>query len=375
MLGRVICGDDCLAQIFKNHLPTESFRYQIKAKDYTEGIEWGKICAFKVFDTKNFYTYRNNGLFNTIIRLKKKDIQFLLKNKLISTRKEFRKFKENTALAVIKNIPHDFLLNLNDIQIAEFLAGTFDSDGTIRSSTPEMYISLDSQLQTRNEPLAYEQIKFFKVLSKMGKLPKLLKIEIYYPKKDKEKAMKFLTIINKLFPKVKMKEDNNSKGTKIYIFFSCSFQNELNRKNWNFWFKKVVPRLQRIDKRNKFLKLYKKNLKFLKIRKISLKDSLSIGKKLANKIDSRGIVIHKRPNFPQCEIRIKFKYLKDAYELKRKIVEFLNCKSNYFKKGSHWFVSFYVSSKNYLKVSKFIIPFLKNGGKKKKLMKFLKRFQ
>ncbi|RLI98683.1 MAG: hypothetical protein DRP00_01525, partial [Candidatus Aenigmatarchaeota archaeon] len=249
MIGRLICGDDCLAQIFKNKKPTNKFRYQIKAKNYDEGIKWGKICAFKVFNTTNFYSYKSNGLLNTIIKLKKKDVAFLLKNRFILLRKDFKKFKDNTALALLKNVPHKLILNFNDTQIGEFLAGIFDSDGTIRPSTEEMFVSLDSQLQTREEPLAYEQIRLFKSLAKMNKVPRILRIEVVHPPKEVNKAMKFFMKAKRIFPRVKIKKDNNSKGTKIYLFLSCNFQDELNRRSWKFWFKEVVPRLIREDKR------------------------------------------------------------------------------------------------------------------------------
>ena len=373
MIGRLTCGDDCLAQIFKNKKPTNKFRYQIKAKNYDEGIKWGKICAFKVFNTTNFYSYKSNGLLNTIIKLKKKDVAFLLKNRFILLRKDFKKFKDNTALALLKNVPHKLILNFNDTQIGEFLAGIFDSDGTIRPSTEEMFVSLDSQLQTREEPLAYEQIRLFKSLAKMNKVPRILRIEVVHPPKEINKAMKFFMKAKRIFPRVKIKKDNNSKGTKIYLFLSCNFQDELNRRSWKFWFKEVVPRLIREDKRHKFLEIYKKRLNLLKLNGISLRSPKHTGKELAHLINSRGRVLIKRPSNLQCEIRIKFSNeLNIVTKIKDTIEKFLHCKVSSLRRKNSYIVSFYISSKNYLKVHEFIFPFLERGDNKKRIADFLR---
>lgn len=375
MLGRLICGDDCLAQVFRNHKPINKFRYQIQARDYNEGIAWGEMCAKEVFSTKDYYSYQKDngkGLFNTIILLTKKDVNFLFEGKFIKNRRDFKKFKSETALALIKDIPFNKLLRFNGTELVEFLAGCFDSDGVIRPKKPGMYICLDSQTGNRKDPLAYKQIQLFKKWSEQNKMPKILKVKIISPPHAIKRAKKFHFRIKKIFKNTELKIYENSKGVKINIYFSCDVRNCLNREIWNFWIKEVAKRLIRKDKKIKFLRFYRNKTKYFSLQKASRMTLKNFGKKLANFIDSdNAYFLLKRPSYPQCEIRIKFLSLNEAKKMKNKIEKTLNCGAGLSKRNKTYFVSFYISSKNYLEIESFVLPYITTRRKKIKIKNYI----
>jgi len=360
MLGRLICGDDCLSQVFHKCRATGKLRYQIQAKDYNEGILWGKICAKEVFKTDNYRSYqKSDGAYNTVINLQNEDVLSLFKNGYISPRKHSDKFKSSTALAVIKNIPIEKLLKFGDEEIAEFLAGCFDSDGTIRPKRSGMVIFLDTQVDNREMPLAYDQIRLFKRWAESRKMPRILRVRIIHPPetKFKNRAKIFYGYTKKLLPNVKLEERRNVKGVTIWLTFSCNVRmRSENRNVWKFWIKNVVPRLLRDDKKTKFLNFYEKRKHLFS--PIEIKNIGGFGKELAKYINEQSYVTIRRPTYPQCEIKIRFQFLADANGLKDKIEEHIACKTRIRERYGKFFVIFNISSKNFLEIEKFVMPFI-----------------
>lgn len=370
MLGRLVCGDDSLVQAF-NGKPTNKFRYQIQAKDYDEGFVWGKICAREVFGTKKYYFYqKKDGLYNTVINLTKEDVRKLFDNCYVSQRNDFQKFKKHTALAVIKAIPIQKLLKLEKEQIAEFLAGCFDSDGSIRPERSMMIIYLDTQINNRTEPLAYEQIKLLKYWAEERKAPRLLRIEIVYPPKLKGRAEDFFKGAKKLLSNTTLIKTENTKGVTMKLNFSCDVRTRsFNRDAWMFWIKEVVPRFLRKDKKSKFLKFYTSNKKHFCSEKPRLPYKFS--KDLARYINSQSYISVRRPKCLQCEIKIYFRFSSKAKALRGKIKKYLKCAAYIYKKQSNFFVSFYLTPKIFPEFEKIILPLL-NRNKGNRIVKFLK---
>ncbi len=108
------------------------------------------------------------------------------------------------------------------------------------------------------------------------------------------------------------------------------------------------------------------------------------GAYLAGVIDGDGDVRIKRPEYPQCAIRICSS--KPQYELQKAVNKIFCCSSNIIRdqrwklmpQGKYYFLTAYnfeflVSRKNYFLVSKFIVPNMAMPHKRKKLIKFIKR--
>lgn len=364
MLGRLICGDDCLSQVIRNGKPTDSFRYQIQAKDYNEGIKWGKVCAKEVFDTNNYYSYRKSdlaetsaGLFNTIIRLGRTDIDFLLNENFVKLRKDFKNFKSYTALALIKNIPLTSLRNFSHNELAEFLAGVFDSDGCIRPNSSSMFICLDSQTKTRKFPLAYKEIELFKLLESQNIVPRIINVTITHGTRLdlRKRAKKYFSEVKKLIENVYLKEEKSAIGVKINIHFSCNLLNSSNKLAWKFWVTKIVPKLIRKDKQIKISKFIKPRKAYLSFTKIS-KSLIEFCHDLAQIIDTNGRILIKRPKYPQCEIRIKISTLRKAKKYKNKIEKTLRCKVSILKEDNSYYLDFYISIKNQDLIKSFVLP-------------------
>ena len=290
------------------------------------------MCARTLFKTKKFYSYRKSGIsktYNTVVILPKSKVQPLFSGNYIKRRDYSSKYRNSTTLAVIKSIPLGRLTNASSDNIAEFLSGWFDSDGSIRPKCSEMSFALDTQISTRKEPLAYRQIELLKMLSKQNRVPRILSIEIRYPRKLKERAYVFYRNVKPIFSSVKISESRKSKGVRIRAGLSCDVRRRsINRLAWMFWIENVVPRLIRKDKKSRFIEFYKQRKRYFQV---SFKRNKTFYKYLATKIESKGSIVIRTSGRLQCEVKIRCFSLKESRKLKRKVESFLYAKTKIYK--------------------------------------------
>jgi hypothetical protein len=104
------------------------------------------------------------------------------------------------------------------------------------------------------------------------------------------------------------------------------------------------------------------------------------GSYLAGIIDSDGDVTTKRPKYPQCLVRITSGA--PQKELKGMIIKYLNCGSSIVKSDTFakkwnvrvisWKTQFYISSKNFDLIEKYLLPYLAIERKREKVKKYIR---
>jgi len=265
MLGRLVCGDDCLAQIFYNGNPSNKFRYQIQSANEEEGIIWGKTCG-ELFNVIPLQFQKPTGEYCSNLMIGNEIVNKIIRNGFLEL--PHVKTYKNTAYALLKNIPIDKILSFNDNKMSEFLAGLFDSDGTIRPLKGEIQISLDSQTINRKEPLLFKEIRLFIELSRKRKSPLVLRITVSSPDNKNKRALYLLKEIEKRFPNVPLsfRINEKRKGVSAYINLSTCVRWKRLKENKIpiiFWLENVVPKLIRNDKKEKFNTYYCIRKKFL----------------------------------------------------------------------------------------------------------------
>jgi len=265
MLGRLICGDDCLVQIFYSGKPTDKFRYQIQSSNIEEGILWGNKCA-KLFKVTPKQFQKPTGEYCSNFIIKSEYVRNLIKKGFLTLPK--LKTSKNTGLALIKCIPIYRILKFNKDKLSEFLAGLFDSDGTIRPSKGEIRIALDSQMLNRKVPLVFKEIKMFIELDKAKLVPKINRVVVATPNCNNKRAKYIFNEIKRNFPSIPLSMiiSKGRKGTTVTLNLStCARWNRLakNREPLRFWRDFVIPKLIRTDKRKKFEKFFEIRNKFL----------------------------------------------------------------------------------------------------------------
>jgi len=325
---------------------------------------WGNICSANVFNSEKFYSYikKTEGTYNYVVILNENSISNLIKNKYIIKRKYDSRFKPNTSLATIKSIPLRRIASLNDRKLAEFLAGWFDSDGTIRPKFSELSFALDTQLATREEPLAYSEIKLLKLLEAKNKVPKLIRIKISYASKLKDRAFKFFETCKNLYNNTCIAESESAKGVKINAHLSCNVRARTdNRESWIFWVNSVVPRLFREDKKLKFIKFFRER----RHRFVKYQINLNFYKELSGLINKNCYICISRRNYPECRIKLKDLDKKLAKTISYKINKFLYTRSDLHKSRRCYTIEFYFSPNNFEEFEKYIIPELNKDYKSK----------
>jgi intein/homing endonuclease len=265
MLGRLTCGDDCLAQIFYNGNPSNKFRYQIQSVNKEEGIIWGKICG-KLFNAVPLQFQKPTGEYCSNLMIENWIVNKIIKNGFLEL--PHVKTNKNTAYALLKNIPIDKILSFNDSKMSEFIAGLFDSDGTIRPLRGEIQISLDSQTLNRKEPLLFKEIRLFIELSRIEKSPLVLRIIVSSPDDKNKRALYLLKEIEKRFPNIPLsfRINRKRKGVSAYINLSTCVRWKRLKENKipiKFWLENIVPKLIRSDKKSKFNTYYTIRKRFL----------------------------------------------------------------------------------------------------------------
>jgi hypothetical protein len=250
MLGRLVCGDDSLSVSVRQNTLSDYFRYQIQSANREEGWYWGDTCS-NLFGSERKYRYRKStGQYCTNFVLEKLQVENLISEGFLSLPAATSKAR-NTSLALIKVIPKNKLLRMKAEEAAGFLAGVFDSDGTIMPKSGQIFISMDTQIANRTTPLAFDEIGLMRGFVTLGYLPKVRMIEIHANECRKSGSNSMVREINKRFPDIRVHEYDvkNRKGLTARLCFSTNSRtDEQNRKALLWLIANVAPKMIRKDK-------------------------------------------------------------------------------------------------------------------------------
>ncbi|BFI73579.1 hypothetical protein YN1_5660 [Nanoarchaeota archaeon] len=253
-LGRLL-GDDSIFIYYKND-KIKGFIWQAKTTHKDEA-KWMEIMD-KVLPNNSKSKIKTEG--NTYIKriyLKWWFVDWLIKNGFI----EIPEKKNEYASAVIKHVG-----NIPKEALGPFLAGMFDSDGSIlwvNKKTMLFRFALDLNRKNREDyPLAIEQIKLFKKLK--GKLPKILEVVFRYSSEYEDLVKRYKEEIEKNGVKVKMKRYDKRRGIYGYVIFSTK------REKLRWFAENVVPYMLREDKKENILR--KINVEIKRKDKLNIND-------------------------------------------------------------------------------------------------------